>query len=65
MEIKKTTDETIKPCPFCGMFANLYSVYTKYTEDFCGFKISCARCGTSTKLYINTEDCVEAWNTRV
>jgi len=63
MEKKVVADVNLENCPFCGAIAVVKKVVAKNDQEY-GRKVSCVRCGAGTRLYKNTEDCVEAWNTR-
>lgn len=63
----------LKRCKKCGEIANLYgeglakTVYENgkwdiYFTDFDGYRIECENCINCTKLFMQEEDAVKAWN---
>lgn len=46
----------LEPCPFCGGEAK---------RDGCAYaRISCKKCGASTRHYVRMSDATRAWNKR-
>ncbi|MDR0322325.1 MAG: Lar family restriction alleviation protein [Treponema sp.] len=57
--MKSETDNTLKPCPFCGGDIELTAVDYEWT--FC-----CFECESRTNFGLLTyEDAIAAWNKRV
>lgn len=54
----------IEKCPFCGASAVVKKVVAQNGSEY-GRKVSCIRCGAGTRLFKDTEDCIESWNQRV
>lgn len=49
--------EELKPCPFCGGEAK---IFTPTISTY----IMCKECKASTNLYSQSEEAIEAWNRR-
>lgn len=49
----------LKPCPFCGGEAHLYTAY-----DYSN-KVQCDKCGCGTMHYKDEKEAVRKWNRRV
>ena len=58
--MKRFEVETIelKPCPFCGGKAGIYSI-AKYEKE-----AYCENCGAVSNICMTEEEAVEAWNRR-
>lgn len=53
----------LKPCPFCGGRAKIYTVFDKITKIF---GITCQKCGVgSTQWTGDVKKVAEDWNRRV
>lgn len=48
----------LKPCPFCGGKAGIYSL-AKYEKE-----VYCENCGTVSEIYETSQKAIEAWNRR-
>ena len=48
----------LKPCPFCGGKAGIYSL-AKYEKE-----VYCENCGAVSNICMTKEEAVEAWNRR-
>lgn len=52
-----TTENELKPCPFCGATAILQGKRTFYVE--------CPRCFSTSDKYARPKFAIEAWNRRI
>lgn len=50
--------ETLKRCPFCGNWAEIY----KDDEDY--YHAYCPKCGAETDMYGSPETAIKKWNAR-
>lgn len=50
--------EELKPCPFCGNWAEIY----KDDEDY--YHAYCPKCGAETDMYGSPETAIKKWNAR-
>ena len=50
--------EQLKPCPFCGGDAEIYSTLPEHTYVYCR---RCGACGWAAR---NTAEAADAWNSR-
>ena len=56
------TDEIkLKPCPFCGAEVE---VVKDFESCFEGYSVWCENCHSSSAIYYDKTDAVEAWNRR-
>lgn len=54
----------LKPCPFCGSFAEMCSRFvSSYCEKW-AYQVKCTYCGASIPEFWNREAEVKAWNRR-
>ena len=51
---------TLKPCPFCGSNADIYTAYERYDS----YHVKCDRCHARTGWYKSDKAAVLAWNER-
>lgn len=68
--------ERLKPCPFCGGYANLEIEPVKSYPGWCSYEVVCMDCstraghgkfyddGTEKKRFIAKLKAIEAWNRR-
>lgn len=56
-----TSDQRVKPCPFCGTLPEFRKSYA----DDCEWVLSCMNCVIGPYLAMSTkEDCIAYWNIR-
>ena len=58
------TDE-LKPCPFCGGTARMYSGKINYYPYDHRFRVWCEKCNAMSNLFRTREEAVASWNWRV
>ena len=70
MELKLSTDDGLKPCPFCGGKAKIHNAVEFASETAklifgkrCG--VHCTKCSVATMPYDSLDDAIAAWNRRV
>lgn len=60
------TDKALKPCPFCGSEATLFTA--RISEDWMWAKVTCNQCAIETHefedAYAPVAEAIAAWNTR-
>lgn len=53
--------EQLKPCPFCGEYANLLKG-SSFSNDY--WFVECARCLARTREVNSPDDAIRLWNKR-
>lgn len=61
MDMNEPELEGLKPCPFCGAKAE---VVFDYEVGFESYSVWCENCRSSSAIYDDKTDAVEAWNRR-
>lgn len=56
--------EVLKPCPFCGNEAELYSQPTTDGQEITLWEVQCYGCAARTKSWQHKEEAVTHWNIR-
>lgn len=56
--------EKLKPCPFCGGNAELYSWTADNTEHYRYYRVGCKKCYAGTLTYCNMDIAIISWNKR-
>ena len=56
----------LKPCPFCGGEAEIFSWYIKGIANRLHYNVRCKDCGCTrrSREYRTTKKAIEAWNRR-
>lgn len=59
--------EELKPCGHCGAKAGIRiytdSMYSAKPQD--AYSVSCDDCGIETRIFLEKQEAIEAWNRRV
>lgn len=60
--------DDLKPCPFCGCVAEVYSATCRVPEEDgvsdAHWVVDCRNCNGNVELHLSPEEAVAAWNTR-
>ena len=57
----RTVNAQLKPCPFCGGYANLLRG-NEFSNDY--WRVVCGRCLAETRKVNSPDDAIELWNKR-
>ena len=57
-------NDKLKPCPFCGGNAELYSWTADNTEHYRYYRVGCKKCYAGTLTYSNMDIAIISWNKR-
>ena len=58
---KRTINAQLKPCPFCGCYANILRG-SEFSNDY--WFVSCGRCLARTREVNSPDDAIGLWNKR-
>ena len=58
---ERTINAQLKPCPFCGGYANLLRG-SEFSNDY--WYVTCGRCLAETRKVNSPDDAIRLWNSR-